>query len=117
VKGLHGQPAGASPPSPPRLVDQVRDRIRRVGLSLRTECAYCDWIRRFILHHGKRRPRDMGAPEVEAFPTDLARRRGVAASTRNQALPALLFWYREAKRGSRQRGGDARRSAGGRCDR
>lgn len=95
MKGSHGQPTGASPPSPPRLMDQVRDRIRRLGLSLRTEEAYCGWIRRFILHHGKRHPREMGAPEVEAFLTDLARRRRVAASTQNQALAALLFLYRE----------------------
>jgi integron integrase len=74
---------------------QVRDRIRQLGLSCRTEEAYCGWIRRFILHHGKRHPREMGAPEVGAFLTDLARRRGVAASTRNQALAALLFLYRE----------------------
>lgn len=81
------------------------------------EKAYCGWIRRFIVHHGKRHPREMGAPEVEAFLTDLARRRGVAASTQNQALAALLFLDREAKWGARQRGRDARRSSGGRCDR
>lgn len=98
MKGSHGQPEGASPPSPPRLTDQVRDRIRRLGLSLRTEEAYCRWIRRFIVHHGKRHPREMGAPEVEAFLTELARRRGVAASTQNQALVALLFPYREVLR-------------------
>lgn len=89
---------GRKPPSPPRLTDQVRDRIRRLGLSLRTEEAYCRWIRRFIVHHGKRHPREMGAPEVEAFLTELARRRGVAASTQNQALAALLFPYREVLR-------------------
>lgn len=69
------------------------------------------------MHHGKRHPPEMGAPEVEAFETDLARRRGVAASTQYQALAALLFQYGEAKRGSRQRGGDARRSACWRGDR
>jgi len=53
-------------------MDQVRDRIRTLHYSLRTEEAYVNWIKRFILHHGKRHPRDMGAPEVEAFLTSLA---------------------------------------------
>jgi integron integrase len=80
---------------PPRLLDQVRARMRRLGLARRTEEAYVSWIRRFILSQGKRHPRDMGAPEVEAFLTDLALNREVAASTQNQALAALLFLYRE----------------------
>jgi integrase len=53
------------------------------------------WIRRFILHHGKRHPRDMGGPEVAAFLSFLANERDVAASTQNQALSALLFLYRD----------------------
>jgi site-specific recombinase XerD len=61
----------------------------------RTEEAYVSWIRRFILSHGKRHPREMGAPEVEAFLTQLAVHGRVAASTQNQALAALLFLYRE----------------------
>jgi hypothetical protein len=56
----------------PRLLDQVRDGIRRKHYSMRTEQAYVDWIRRFVLHYNKRHPRDMGAAEVEAFPTHLA---------------------------------------------
>ncbi len=48
-----------------------------------------------ILFHGKRHPRDMGAPEVESFLSHLAVFRNVAASTQNQALSALLFLYRE----------------------
>ncbi len=52
------------------------------------------WITRYILFHGKRRPRDMGSPEVEAFLTHLAVEKNVAASTQNQALSALLFLYR-----------------------
>jgi integron integrase len=85
-----------SPPSaPPRLLDQVRARIRVKHYSIRTERAYVDWIRRFILFHGKRHPRDMGGPEVEAFLTHLAVERGVSASTQNQAKAALLFLYRE----------------------
>ncbi len=82
------------PSSPPRLLDQVRDAIRRRHYSPRTEEAYVAWIRRYILFHDKRHPRDMGAPEIEAFLTDLAVKRHVAASTQNQAFAALLFLYR-----------------------
>jgi len=79
----------------PRLLDEVRDRIRVKHYSLRTERAYVGWVRRFILFHDKRHPRDMGAPEVEAFLTHLAVAADVAAGTQNQALSALLFLYRE----------------------
>lgn len=85
--------AGAS--KPPRLLDQVRARLRVKHYSLRTEQAYVGWIRRFILANGKRHPRDMGGAEVEAFLTGLATRHHVAAGTQNQALAALLFLYRE----------------------
>ena len=63
--------------------------------SLRTEETYVQWIKRFILFHGKRHPRDMGAKEVEAFLSHLAVQRTVSASTQNQALAAVLFLYRE----------------------
>lgn len=79
----------------PRLLDQVRERVRTKHYSLRTETTYVDWIKRFILFHGKRHPRDMGSVEVAAFLTHLAVERNVAASTQNQALAALLFLYRE----------------------
>lgn len=88
-------------PEPPKklpekkLLDQVRDAIRVRHYSLRTEEAYVNWIRRFILFHGKRHPKDMGAAEIEAFLTHLAVEGHVAASTQNQALSALLFLYRE----------------------
>lgn len=78
-----------------RLLDQVRDRIRRLNYSHRTEKAYVHWIRRFILFHQKRHPRDMGAVEVEAYLTHLAVERKVSASTQNQALSAILFLYRQ----------------------
>ncbi len=80
---------------PRKLLDQVRDAIRRKHYSIRTEEAYVSWIKRFILFHNKRHPREMGAPEVEAFLTHLAVERRVAASTQNQALSAILFLYRE----------------------
>ena len=79
----------------PRLLDEVRNAVRRRHYSLRTEQTYLDWIRRFIYFSGKRHPREMGAVEVTAFLNHLARERGVAASTQNQALSALLFLYRE----------------------
>jgi len=85
----------ASSSSEPRLLDQVRGKIRLKHYSLRTEQAYLDWIKRFILHFGKRHPRDMGGPEVEAFLTHLAVAGRVAASTQNQAKSALLFLYRD----------------------
>lgn len=80
---------------PPKLLDQVRDRLRVKHYSIRTETQYLQWIRRFILFHGKRHPREMGAVEVEAFLTHLAVAGRVAAATQNQALSALLFLYRE----------------------
>lgn len=87
------------PPSPseppPKLLDQVRDRVRRLGYAKRTELSYVHWIKRFILFHDKRHPKEMGKPEVEAFLTSLAVERNVAASTQNLALSAILFLYRE----------------------
>jgi integron integrase len=82
-------------PQEPRLLDQVRDRIRVKHYSIRTEQAYLQWIRRYILFHRKRHPREMAAPEVESFLTYLATTRSVAPSTQNQALNAILFLYRE----------------------
>jgi site-specific recombinase XerD len=81
--------------SPPKLLDQIRHAVRTRHYSRRTETAYVDWIRRFILFHDKRHPRDMGKAEVEAFLTSLAVDRNVSASTQNQALAAILFLYRE----------------------
>ena len=81
--------------TPPKLLDQVRARVRRLGYAKRTELSYVHWVKRYILFHGKRHPRDMGKQEVEAFLTDLAVERGVAAATQNLALSAILFLYRE----------------------
>ncbi len=82
----------------PRLLEQVRLRLRVKHYSVRTEQAYVGWIRRFILANGKRHPREMGEREVEAFLTLLATKGDVAAGTQNQALLALLFLYREVLR-------------------
>ena len=54
-----------------------------------------DWVRRFILFHGKRHPRDMAEQEIVEFLTHLATKQNVSASTQNQALSALLFLYQQ----------------------
>ena len=79
----------------PRLLDDVRGCLRFKHYSLRTEQAYVDWIRRFIVFSGKRHPLDLGGEEVMAFLTHLAVVGRVAASTQNQAKSALLFLYKE----------------------
>jgi integrase len=86
---------GPDYPPKPWLLDRVRDAIRARHYSRRTEKAYVHWIKRYIFFHGKRHPAEMGAPEVTKFLTSLAFDAGVAASTQNQALSALLFLYRE----------------------
>jgi integron integrase len=82
----------------PRLLDQVRDAIRRRHFSRRTEEAYVGWIRRFILFHDKCHPREMGEAEITGFLTSLAVKGKVAVSTQNQALAALLFLYKDVLR-------------------
>jgi len=80
---------------PKKLLDQVRELIRRKHYSIRTEQAYVLWIKRYILFHNKRHPRDMGKPEIEAFLTHLAVALKVASSTQHQALSAIFFFYRD----------------------
>lgn len=79
----------------PRLLDIVRSKIRLKHYSIRTEQAYIDWTKRFVRFHAMRHPSQMGARHVEAFLSDLAVNRHVAASTQNQAKSAILFLYRE----------------------
>src|ERR1035437_5169844 len=76
---------------PPKLLDQVREKIRYKHYSLSTENTYISWIRQYILLNEKRHPSEMGAAEVEAFLTYLATTRHVSSSTQNQALSAILF--------------------------
>ena len=91
---LLGQSLGELPlPPPPRLLDQLRHALRVRHYSPRTEECYVQWATRFILFHGKRHPREMGAPEITTFLTDLAVNGHVAAATQNQALNALVFLY------------------------
>jgi integron integrase len=82
-------------PSPSPLLDRVRHAIRVKYYSLRTEQSYVDWIKRYVVYHGKRHPSELGAAEIEAFLTHLAVEGRVAAATQNQAKAALLFLYRE----------------------
>jgi integron integrase len=84
-----------TPTDKPKLLDQLRDVLRLKHYSIRTEESYVDWTRRFILFHRKRHPDKMGEPEVTEFLSHLATVGGVAASTQNQALSALLFLYKE----------------------
>ncbi len=85
----------ATTPAPPKLLDRVRWHLRVKRYSIRTEKAYLDWIRRFILFHEKRHPAEMGEEEIAAFLSHLAIDGHVAASTQNQALSALLFLYQQ----------------------
>lgn len=79
----------------PRLLEKVRDEIRARHYSLRTEQTYLHWIKRYIMFHGKRHPKEMGVTEVGSFLTSLATDRNVAANTQNLALSAVLFLYRD----------------------
>jgi site-specific recombinase XerD len=78
---------------PKKLLDQMREALQTRHYSIRTEHAYVDWAKRFILFHQKRYPKEMGSAEIAAFLTYLTLDRQVAASTQNQALSALLFLY------------------------
>ncbi|MCS6850153.1 MAG: site-specific integrase [Gemmataceae bacterium] len=82
-------------PRPPRLLDQMSQVLRVRHYSPRTEACYLHWVRQFILFHGKRHPRDLGAAEVEQILTHLAVHGRVSASTQNQALNALVFLYQQ----------------------
>jgi len=88
--------ANTETPKKPRLLELVRDAIRRRHYSRRTEQTYIHWIKRFIYFSERRHPAEMGSEEVTAFLNHLARERNVAANTKNQALSALLFLYKEA---------------------
>lgn len=78
-----------------KLLGQVRERIRRLNYSYKTEQAYTGWIVRYIRFHGTVHPNELGSAEVEAYLNYLANQKNVAASTQNQALSALVFLYKE----------------------
>lgn len=85
------EPAPRSHPAPgaSRLLDQVRERIRYLHYSLRTEEADVHWIRAYVRFHDRRHPRPLDGPEVERFLNTLVNERKVSASTHKQALCAL----------------------------
>jgi len=87
--------SSSSPAASPSLLGQVRERVRYLHCSLRTEQAYVHWVRAFVRFHGLRHPRAMGHAEVEAFLAWLSAERGVSVSTHRQALSALLFLYQQ----------------------
>ena len=93
---MNAAPHESRTPHVPRLLDRVRNAVRRKHYSDRTEETYIYWIKRFIYFSGKRHPAQMGEEEVTRFLNHLAREREVAAATQNQALAALLFLYKEA---------------------
>ncbi len=86
------------PPASPRLLDLLRQQIRYMHYSLRTEEAYVHWVRAYIRYHGLRHPAELSGGDVEAFLTWLAAERQVAPSTHRQALSALLFLYQKVLR-------------------
>ena len=96
--GLPGEAAIPLLPQPVRLLDSLRFHVRALHYSRRTEEAYVHWVRRYVVFHGKRHPRELGGAHVSAFLSALANERNVAASTQNQALAALLFLYKRVLR-------------------
>jgi len=87
------------PPAPrEKLLEQVRRACRTRQFSLRTVEAYTGWIRRYILHHGKRHPTQLDSQHVAAYLTHIANDGAVSAATQSQAASALLFLYREVLR-------------------
>ena len=79
----------------PKLLDQVKGRMRARHLSPRTEQAYVGWILRYIRYHGVRHPSALGEAEIVAYLTYLAAERRVSRSTQMQALSAIVLLYRE----------------------
>jgi hypothetical protein len=77
-----------------KLLDQVRDKIRKKHYSIRTEQAYVECIRRFIIFYGKRHPKDLGEDEISQYISYLASELKVSASTQNQVLSAIVFRYK-----------------------
>jgi len=79
----------------PKLLDQVKQKIRFLHYSKHTERTYVHWVKRYILFHNKNHPKDMAGEEVASFLNYLANKENVAASTQNQALAAIIFLYKQ----------------------
>jgi len=78
----------------PKLLDQVRNSLKQRNYSYRTEQTYVGWIKRFILYHNKRHPKEMGEKEIEEYLTYLAVQKKVAPATQNQALNSIIYLYK-----------------------
>ncbi|MDQ2667865.1 MAG: integron integrase [Gemmatimonadota bacterium] len=76
-----------------RLLEGVRHQLRARRYSTKTEQAYLFWVRRYVLFHERRHPRDLDVGAVSAYLSHLATVEKVSASTQNQALAALRFLY------------------------
>ena len=96
--------------SPPKLMDQVRNRLRAMKRAYSTEKAYVDWILQYIRFHGVVHPKEMGTEDIDAFLTHLAVDRNVTASTQNQARSALVFLYSQVLKMDLKVGADAVRA-------
>lgn len=94
ASGAHAPVVSASSSNPSKLLDRLRAALRARHYRRRTEQTYALWGRRFLCFHNVRHPAAMAEPEINAFLTHLAVKEKVSASTRNQALSALLFLYR-----------------------
>ena len=94
-KAAEGKIRFLVPGNKPKLLDQLREALRALYYSRRTEQTYRFWVKRFVLFHHVRHPAEMAEPEINAFLTHLAVKERVNASTQNQALSALLFLYRD----------------------
>ncbi len=79
----------------PKLLEEVRNALRKKHYSIRTEEAYINWIKRYIIFHGKKHPLEMGEREINQYLTHLAVEEKVAASTQNLALCSIIFLYKE----------------------
>lgn len=106
----NGSPAGS--PKPKKLLDQVRDVLRTLHYSMRTEEAYLQWIKRYVLFHNKRHPNEMREKEITEFLTHLAVKEHVAASTQNQALSAILFLYNKVLKVKKLHDADLQKGGG-----
>lgn len=89
---INGDDVMDEPPRPKKLLEQVQDVIALKHYSPRTGETYSHWIKRFILFHGKRHPKDMGAPEIEQFLTHRATKASVAASRKIRRSPRFYFF-------------------------
>lgn len=94
VIGIRTKDTSLATRQKPRLLDQVRLILRTKHYSFRTEESYINWIKRFILFHNKKHPKDMGEKDINSFLTHLAVKERLSASTQNQALCAIVFLYK-----------------------